>query len=51
MNQPTCKAAVADGKLKIEGDGAGGIELLGLFDTFTPNFKIVVPNGNIASPL
>ncbi|CAG9187088.1 Oxygen-dependent choline dehydrogenase [Cupriavidus pinatubonensis] len=24
---------------------------LGLFDNFTPNFEIVAPNGNIASPL
>jgi alkyl sulfatase BDS1-like metallo-beta-lactamase superfamily hydrolase len=45
------KQAVADGKVKIEGDGAKVTELLGLFDNFTPNFEIVAPNGNAAKAL
>jgi alkyl sulfatase BDS1-like metallo-beta-lactamase superfamily hydrolase len=38
------KQAVAEGKLKLEGDGAKVLELFGLLDTFKPNFEIVAPN-------
>ncbi len=35
--------AVAAGQVRIEGSSAALAELLGLLDTFTPNFEIVLP--------
>ena len=43
MQQTTFPEAVGAGKIKIEGNGAKLIELLSLFDAFTPAFAIVEP--------
>jgi alkyl sulfatase BDS1-like metallo-beta-lactamase superfamily hydrolase len=43
MQQTTFPEAVGAGKIKIEGNGAKLLELLGLFDTFVPSFEIVEP--------
>ena len=43
LTQTTFPEAVGAGKITIEGNGAKLIELLGLFDTFSPMFEIVEP--------
>ncbi len=43
MQQTTFPEAVGAGHIKIEGNGAKLLELLSLFDTFTPMFEIVEP--------
>jgi alkyl sulfatase BDS1-like metallo-beta-lactamase superfamily hydrolase len=43
LQQTTFPEAVGAGKIKIEGNGAKLLELLSLFDTFTPAFAIVEP--------
>jgi alkyl sulfatase BDS1-like metallo-beta-lactamase superfamily hydrolase len=34
---------IESGAVKVEGDGAAFARLLGLLDTFTPDFAIVTP--------
>ena len=43
MQQTTFPEAVGTGKIRIEGSGAKLLELLSLFDTFSPMFEIVEP--------
>jgi len=43
MQQTTFPEAVGAGKIRIEGNGAKLLELLGLLDTFVPSFEIVEP--------
>ena len=43
MQQTTFPQAVGAGHIKIEGNGAKLLELLSLFDTFSPMFEIVEP--------
>ncbi|HVV40502.1 MAG TPA: alkyl sulfatase dimerization domain-containing protein [Nitrobacter sp.] len=43
MQQTTFPEAVGAGKIKVEGNGAKLLELLSLFDAFTPAFAIVEP--------
>src|ERR1700712_1403600 len=43
MQQTTFPEAVGAGHIKIEGNGAKLLELLSLFDTFSPLFEIVEP--------
>jgi alkyl sulfatase BDS1-like metallo-beta-lactamase superfamily hydrolase len=43
MQQTTFPEAVGAGHIKIEGNGAKLLELLSLFDTFSPMFEIVEP--------
>lgn len=43
LGQTTFPAAIASGQIKVEGDPRKLGELLGLFDTFTPDFAIVEP--------
>jgi alkyl sulfatase BDS1-like metallo-beta-lactamase superfamily hydrolase len=43
LAQSTFPQAVADGRIAIQGDGAKLLELLSLFDAFSPMFEIVEP--------
>lgn len=38
------KQAIQSGQLKVEGNSEAFVNLLGLLDSFSPNFEIVVPN-------
>jgi len=42
--QLTPQQALQDGQLKIEGNAQAFATLLGLMDTFSPNFEVVLPN-------